>query len=49
MRLFLNQLRSGYCNKIINKQQLKTLRGQALSGDLQGAKKGLCKIAKKIT
>ena len=29
---------------LINKQQLKTLRGQALAGDVEGASKGLQKI-----
>ena len=28
----------------LTKQQKKTLRGQALSGDLKGAKKGLAKL-----
>lgn len=28
----------------INKQQLKTLRGQAFAGDVEGARKGLQKI-----
>lgn len=31
-------------SKHLNKQELKTLRGQALAGDLQGANKGLQKI-----
>ncbi len=31
----------------LTKQQLKTLRGQALAGDLAGAKKGLMKVVAK--
>jgi len=31
---------------VLNKQQIKTLRGQALSGDLSGALKGLERIVK---
>jgi hypothetical protein len=33
----------------IPKQVLKTLRGQALSGDVEGAKKGLKKITKEVS
>lgn len=33
---------------ILPKQIIKTLRGQALSGDVAGAKKGLEKIKRKI-
>ncbi len=35
-----------YQNKL-SKQQLKTLRGQALSGNLAGAKKGLIKLLRR--
>lgn len=28
-------------------QQYRTIKGQALSGDIDGAKKGLCKIIKR--
>ena len=45
MEAFLEQLK-GY-RHLINKQQLKTLRGQALAGDVEGARKGLQKILKK--
>ena len=31
----------------LSKQQLKTLRGQALSGNLAGAKKGLTKLLRR--
>lgn len=31
----------------LSKQQLKVLRGQALSGDLAGAKKGLTKLLRR--
>ena len=33
----------------IPKQTIKTLRGQALSGDFEGAKKGLKKITKEVS
>lgn len=39
---FLNQLRK-YQNHL-DRQQFKTLRGQALSGDIAGAEKGLAKL-----
>jgi len=41
--LFIKKLKD--CN--LTKQQLKTLKGQALNGDLEGAKKGLNKILKR--
>ena len=41
-REFIRNLRE-YRGKI-PKQQLKTIRGQALSGDLEGAKLGLKKV-----
>jgi hypothetical protein len=42
MEAFLEQLK---CYRhLINKQQLKTLRGQALAGNVEGARKGLQKI-----
>lgn len=31
----------------LTKQQYKTVRGQALSGDLEGARKGLAKLLKR--
>lgn len=31
----------------LTKQQIKTLRGQALAGDLEGAKKGLVRVVEK--
>ena len=34
---------------ILPKQTIKTLRGQALSGNLEGAKKGLKKITKEVS
>lgn len=33
--------------KRLTRQQLKTLRGQALSGDVDGAEKGLARILKR--
>lgn len=32
---------------ILSKQQIKTMRGQALNGDLNGARKGLEKLLNK--
>ena len=32
---------------ILTKQQMKTLKGQILSGDIEGFRKGLFKLAKK--
>ena len=32
------------CGKQISSQQYKTLRGQALAGDIKGAEKGLAKL-----
>lgn len=32
------------CNKQISSQQFKTLRGQAIAGDIAGAEKGLAKL-----
>lgn len=37
LQTFVSQLR----NHNLTKQQIKTLRGQAINGDLVGAKKGL--------
>lgn len=34
---------------ILPKQTIKTLRGQALSGNLEGARKGLKKITKEVS
>lgn len=34
---------------ILSKQTIKTLRGQALSGNLEGARKGLKKITKEVS
>lgn len=28
----------------LSKQEIKTLRGQAINGDLEGAKKGFCRL-----
>ncbi len=42
IRIFISELRK-YRNSL-SKQVIKTLRGQALSGDLNGAKKGLNRI-----
>lgn len=42
MAEFLEKLRE--CRKYLTIQQCRTLRGQALSGDVEGAMKGLIKI-----
>lgn len=42
----LNELRK--FKNILPRQMIKTLRGQALSGDIRGAKKGLEKIKRKM-
>lgn len=41
---FLRSLRAVYKNGHITRQELLTLRGQALSGDPDGAQKGLEKL-----
>lgn len=40
----LAALRERYRKGIITQQEMKTLRGQALNGDIDGAVKGLAKI-----
>lgn len=42
MQEFLKILKK--CSVYLNKQELKTLRGQALKGDVVGAEKGLNKL-----
>lgn len=42
INLFIKELKN-YRN-IIPKNHIKTLRGQAINGDLKGAKKGLLKL-----
>jgi hypothetical protein len=42
MQQFIKEL--GKYRGILPKQTIKTLRGQALSGDLEGARKGLKKV-----
>lgn len=42
---FLNKLKSK--KEFLTKQQLRTLKGQALSGNISGAEKGLQKLLKK--
>lgn len=39
LQLFLRKLRA--CNGCLSRQQYKTLRGQAIAGDIAGANKGL--------
>lgn len=46
LQSFLGRLRA--CNKWLTHQQYKTLRGQAIAGDIAGAKKGLEKILKNM-
>ena len=40
--LILEELRR--CQRQLDRQQIKTLRGQALSGDVEGARKGLDRL-----
>lgn len=42
---FISKL-TNYKN-VFTKQQYKTLRGQALKGELEAAEKGLCKLLKR--
>lgn len=42
---FMKMLKSNKEN--LTRQQYKTVRGQALSGDLEGARKGLAKLLKR--
>ncbi len=35
------------CKEVLPKQTMKTLKGQALSGDLEGAKKGLGTVSRR--
>lgn len=44
-KVFLKRLK--IFKKILTVQERKTLKGQALSGDIEGAKKGLDKILKR--
>lgn len=37
----------GKCRQWLTKQQLRTLKGQVLAGDVSGAEKGLCKLIKR--
>lgn len=43
-KVFLKRLK--IFKKVLTVQERKTLQGQALSGDLEGAKKGLDKLLK---
>lgn len=45
MYTFLKRLQS--CKAQLSKQQFKTIRGQALSGDIGGAEKGLNRILRR--
>lgn len=42
---FMKVLKSNKVN--LTRQQYKTVRGQAFSGDLEGARKGLAKLLKR--
>lgn len=46
MENFISELKEYRC--ILPKNMIKTLRGQALSGDVNGAKKGLKKLKRKV-
>lgn len=41
-RIFLNTLKN--CRRLLTAQEIHTLRGQALAGDLEGAQRGLQKL-----
>lgn len=43
---FIYKLKKYSC--LLTKQQLKTLRGQAIKGDVEAAEKGLIKLIKKL-
>lgn len=43
---FLQRLREYYRRRNITIQQLRTLKGVALKGDIEGAEKGLRKLVK---
>lgn len=43
---FLGQLTRARLNKLVTAQQYRTLRGQALAGDIEGARKGLEKLTR---
>lgn len=45
--VFLKRLK--IFKKVLTAQERKTLKGQALSGDIEGAKKGLDKLLKQKT
>lgn len=40
--------RLGKCNEVLTRKQYKTLKGQALAGDIKGAKKGLAKVMRRM-
>lgn len=46
LQSFLGKLKA--CNRYLTQQQYKTLRGQAIAGDIAGAKKGLAALLKKL-
>lgn len=41
---FLTELRGKYLKGLISGQQYRTLRGQAIAGDIDGATKGLARV-----
>ena len=45
INMFLKEL--NLYKKILSKRNLKTIRGQAINGDIDGAKKGLDKLLAK--
>lgn len=46
-RLFITELRELVGNGLLTVQQARTLRGQAVNGDLEGARTGLYRIVEK--
>lgn len=47
--LHIINLKALYAKGILSKQQLNTLKGQALSGDIDGSKRGLDTICNRLT
>ncbi|MDL2206250.1 hypothetical protein LJC33_04985 [Eubacteriales bacterium OttesenSCG-928-N13] len=47
MTAFLKRLKHHHAHSRLTRQQLLTLRGQALAGDLTGAEKGLERILRR--
>lgn len=44
--IFLGRLHDAYRQKLVSTQEARTLRGQALKGDLEGAERGFMKLVR---